>query len=340
MTTGLTVTLLVGVLVLIGTVITNMSNLSKDDKDGNKKKRMWVYLSVLLVAALAAAVYLIFILASPPDDPDPTPAPTQTAEATPHPTQTAEPSPISTLTPEPIPQQEDNRSSDKTDASARYMAVLSRLRAKGLPDDPAKSTEWLEKTVEQGDPDAVKVLADRLIHGEYDPEDEGKVIALFEKAADLPDDGAYFAMWLGWMYDKGEKLSQNTEFALNWYRKGANGNNAYAQYRLGAMMLDKSGSCYAPEEAVTWLTKAADQDQLTAIHLLADRYLYGDHEGISQNVDNALTLYKKGVELGSADLAKWLSRLYTEGTWVEKNEKEAAYWAERATDIEKQNATE
>lgn len=340
MTTGLTVTLLVGVLVLIGTVITNMSNLSKDDKDGNKKKRMWVYLSVLLVAALAAAVYLIFRLASPPVDPDPTPAPTQTAEATPHPTQTAEPSPISTLTPEPIPQQEDNRFSDKTDASARYMAVLSRLRAKGLPDDPAKSTEWLEKTVEQGDPDAVKVLADRLIHGEYDPEDEGKVITLFEKAAALPDDGAYFAMWLGWLYDKGDKISQDTEKAFSWYRTGAEGGNDYAQYRLGAMMLDKDGSHYLPAEAVTWLTKAADQDQLTAIHLLADRYLYGDHEGISQNVDNALTLYKKGVELGSADLAKWLSRLYTEGTWVEKNEKEAAYWAEKAAEIEKQNATE
>ena len=233
------------------------------------------------------------------------------------------------------------RAAEKDDAHSEYMTGYMLLYGQGTTADPAKATEWLEKAAEQDDPDAVKILADRFIFKDYVQKDTEKIIRLFEKAAGLPGDGAYFAMWLGWLYDKGEQIPKDTKKAFNWYRKGATGGNDYAQYRLGVLMLDKDGPKYAPEEAVENLEKSAKQSNISAIQFLADRYLYGDYEEIPQNAVKAIALYEQGVELGNADFADWLSRLYSNGSYgIEKNEEQADYWAKEAARIREQNAAE
>ena len=104
-------------------------------------------------------------------------------------------------------------------------------------------------------------------------------------------------------------------------------------------MLDKNGPKYAPKEAVEHLEKAAEQDNIGAVQTLADRYLYGDYKEIPQNTDKAIALYEQGVELGNADFADWLSRLYSEGSYgIKKDREQADYWKDKAAEIRGQNA--
>ena len=227
---------------------------------------------------------------------------------------------------------------EKDDAHSQYMAGYMLLNGQGTDKDLVNAEKWLEKAAEQDQPDAVRFLANRYIYKEYQP-DTKKVISLFEKAAALQEDGAYYAKWLGWFYEKGEKLQKDITKAFAWYKQAAEGNDSYAQYRLGVLMLDKNGPKYVPEEAVENLEKSAGQNNISAIQFLADRYLYGDYEEISQATDKAITLYEQGVELGNADFADWLSRLYSEGNYgIEKNEEQADYWAKEAARIREQNA--
>jgi uncharacterized protein len=64
---------------------------------------------------------------------------------------------------------------------------------------------------------------------------------------------------IGYMYDHGEGVQQDTKEAAQWYTKAAEKGNAKAQYRLGLFYATGTGVDQNQKEAEKWYRKAAGQ---------------------------------------------------------------------------------
>lgn len=78
---------------------------------------------------------------------------------------------------------------------------------------------------------------------------------------------------LGFMYDYGHGVAQDTARAADWYRRSARGGLAAAQYNLGLMYAEGRGLEQSSVRASYWLRQAAEQGQAEAQYALA-RHLY------------------------------------------------------------------
>jgi len=112
----------------------------------------------------------------------------------------------------------------------------------------------------------------------------------------------------------------------------AEGSTPLAQYRYGRVLIEGRGGPKDLEGAVDWLGKAAAQNQMEAMTLLARIYL----SNISQNQDNptdlkrdpakAADLLSRAAALGNAEAQYYLAMLYESGDGVEKDDKAAFNW--------------
>jgi TPR repeat protein len=105
-----------------------------------------------------------------------------------------------------------------------------------------------------------------------------------------------------------------------------------AQYRLGKTALHGLDGRPANRDAASyWLNKAADQDDIRALHLLGVTYSFGyDEFEIDKN--KAFSYYLRAAKLGSGPSQNNLAWAYFKGEGVEKNLYEAIYWATKATE--------
>ncbi len=86
---------------------------------------------------------------------------------------------------------------------------------------------------------------------------------------------------LGFMYEKGQGVSQDYKQAVEWYTKAAEQGNAWAQYNLGVKYNNGQGVAQDYKQAVYWWTKAADQGYASAQYNLG--VMYGEGKGVPQN---------------------------------------------------------
>ena len=93
------------------------------------------------------------------------------------------------------------------------------MRGLGVPQDPARAAEWLQKAAAQGEPAA--------------------------------------QVTLGTMYLSGSGVARDLEQGLRWIRASATQGNADAQFRLGLMFANGIGVARDDEQAVAWYQKAA-----------------------------------------------------------------------------------
>jgi hypothetical protein len=85
---------------------------------------------------------------------------------------------------------------------------------------------------EQGDPDA-QMLLGLVFKTERIPQDYQEDIKWYKKAAEQGVTQAQNN--LGWMYEHGQGVQLNFEEAAKWYKKSADQGNTSAQYNLGTM---------------------------------------------------------------------------------------------------------
>ena len=64
---------------------------------------------------------------------------------------------------------------------------------------------------------------------------------------------------LGLMYNLGQGVEQDNEFAAQWFRKAAEGGHMWGQYNLGVFYRDGKGVEKNPKKALMWFRKAAEQ---------------------------------------------------------------------------------
>lgn len=164
---------------------------------------------------------------------------------------------------------------------------------------------------------------------------------LYKAATNKKPWGAAFQS-LGDYYNNGIGVPKNYEEAFKWYYKGANVPNgtvtneyttAKCMYRIGYAYLVGQGVQQDANQAMSWLTKAAENDDEQAIRTLAVACLSG--EGVEKDEVKGVKLLKKAVEFefGDAYLQYQMGIVYENGIGnTPKNKSKALEWYRKAVE--------
>jgi len=154
----------------------------------------------------------------------------------------------------------------------------------------------------------------------YNRGDVMDAIQWYRQAADLGDSHAQVR--LGYIYDKAEENEQ----AVNWYRKAAEQGDAAGQHGLAAMYLNGEGVTRDVEQALALMKKAAEQDYLPSILLLARTYEKGAEE-VEVDLPLSLAYWRQAAGLGEPQAVLRMANAYRKGELgLDVDETEAAKW--------------
>jgi TPR repeat protein len=144
-----------------------------------------------------------------------------------------------------------------------------------------------------------------------------------EQAAEGGDAEAQFK--LGALYANGKGVKQDSKAAAKWLRKSAKQGFFPAQTLLGWCYAGGNGVSQDMGDALEWYSKAAEQGDADAMCSLADIYIQGQ-AGIEQNTRAALDWYEKAANLGHPKAQYQLGKLLADGQLVQQNDEAAFQW--------------
>lgn len=136
---------------------------------------------------------------------------------------------------------------------------------------------------------------------------------------------------MGYMYQTGKGVAQDSEKAVEWYTKAANQGYARAQHKLGWCYGNGDGVKQDYKKAAEWFTKAANQGYSDAQLDLG--YLYEQGEGVRKNLKKAVELYRKSAEQDNSIAQCNLAKCYELGNGIEKNLEKAVEWYAKAAEL-------
>ncbi len=147
-----------------------------------------------------------------------------------------------------------------------------------------------------------------------------EMVPLIREKADKGDAKAQYV--LGWMYFTGQPVEKNNQQAVQWMTKAANQNFKFAQTQLGLMYLAAKDIPDNYALAREWLTKGADRREADALNALG--VIYSEGLGVKANGEEA-TKYFRGAADGGFAMAQFnLGYQYYTGKLVPQDYKEAA----------------
>ncbi len=122
------------------------------------------------------------------------------------------------------------------------------------------------------------------------------------------------------------KAYQSGEYqkALEMWMLLAYEGDAEAQYRLGLMFLHGTGVVVSTQEAVYWLSRAAEQGEPRAQYLLGAIYLSG--KGLTSNREHGLEWWRAAANNGNAAAQYGVGTAYLYGAGVPQNSADARKW--------------
>ena len=125
-----------------------------------------------------------------------------------------------------------------------------------------------------------------------------------------------------------EFLSQFKKAQLEEIQHRAEDGDAEAQFHLGALYANGRGVKFDLDEATQWLTKAADQNDFSAMTLLG--WITLQQEDGESGI-KAMEWYQKSAEAGDIDAQCSIGDLHITGAaGIEPNAKAMLYWYEQA----------
>ena len=140
--------------------------------------------------------------------------------------------------------------------------------------------------------------------------------------------GSGGAVWADAQSDAGKGWEAyqagNYAEALKWYRKAAEQGHALAQSNLGYMYEKGEGVTQDYTEAVKWSRKAAKQGNANAQVTLGWMHAYG--KGVTQDYAEAMKWYRKSAEQGNAKAHNNLGLMYDNGEGVTQDTVTAHMW--------------
>ena len=143
-------------------------------------------------------------------------------------------------------------------------------------------------------------------------------------------------VYLGFMYDAGEGVSQDDGEAVKWWRRAAEQGDADAQRILGTLYREGEGVPQDYGEAVKWYRRAAEQGNVTAQLELA--YMYINAEGVSQDYIEAAKWQHHAAEQGNTMAQLVLGLAYRTGEGVRQDHVRAHMWLDLAVSFSASDA--
>ena len=240
------------------------------------------------------------------------------------------------------------------------MAAVEELLALGVggADDLSRTRAWLEAEAARGRPDAPLVLAHITLLGIGAERDEGEAFRL-AKAADDAElcEASYLVgifLWYGTGTEPDPKAARKAwerasraghtgamvrlamahlmakppdpKAAERWARAAANHDNPEGQHFLGLLALDRRD----PEEAMEWMTRAAERHHVGAQEKLGSAYLTG--LGVERDYDLARRWLEPAAAAGDAAAMNQMGVLYANGWGVEEDPELAVEWYRRSAE--------
>ena len=139
------------------------------------------------------------------------------------------------------------------------------------------------------------------------------------------DDLNYYEM--GLTYEKGYgAIDKDKKKAIEWHRKAAKKGHTLAQLRLANLVRFHSPN----DEAVVWLRKAAEKNNISALNNMG--YMYEEGHIGYRNSKEAFKYYIRAAELGSRVGQYNVCRVYHFGYGVSMDYKQAKRWCQKSID--------
>ena len=182
--------------------------------------------------------------------------------------------------------------------------------------------QYEEGTVVMPSQEEIDNCVKNIISSEYDTGRYERAFEYFSEYAKMGNATAQY--YLGYMYENGEGVSQDSAKAAEWYRKSAEQGNAVAQYNLGKMYENGRGVSQDYVKAVECFLKAAEQGNHVAQYDLGNMYKEG--RGISQAYGKVAERYLKSAEQGNATAQYYLGYMYENGRVVSQDYAKAVEW--------------
>jgi S1-C subfamily serine protease len=186
----------------------------------------------------------------------------------------------------------------------------------------------LADPAEQGDSEAMTLMAEMLMRGQGGPRDELKARDYILKAHEAGNTRATYD--LGQMYLNGNLVNKDETKGVALVKQAAEQHYAQAQAVLGSWV--SSGRYgFAKDEviALAWFQAAAAQNNALAMGWLGSYYEDGKG-GLAMDKLVALDWYKKGGERGYAYSMEAAGRMYAMGLGVSADGAESLRWFKRA----------
>ncbi|MBQ9715853.1 MAG: SEL1-like repeat protein [Clostridia bacterium] len=130
-------------------------------------------------------------------------------------------------------------------------------------------------------------------------------------------------------YYNGDKIEQDYQKALDWFKKSAEQGHAEAQFEFGLCYYDGCLVKQDAKKAVEWLEKSAEQGFAKAQSLLG--ICFEDGTGVAEDAEKALYWYTKAADQGDVDALYNLALFYNGGI-VENDDQKAMYHLQKAID--------
>ena len=194
--------------------------------------------------------------------------------------------------------------------------------------DYATAYRGFLSAAEQGNANAQVYLGFMYDAGEGVSQDDGEAVKWWRRAAEQGDADAQRI--LGTLYREGEGVPQDYDEAVKWYRRAAEQGDADAQFSLGAMYSYGEGIPQDYGEAVKWFRRAAEQGDAFAQFYIG--FAYHNGKGVPQDYGEAVKWYRRAAEQGNVTAQLELAYMYINAEGVSQDYIEAAKWQRHAAE--------
>lgn len=193
------------------------------------------------------------------------------------------------------------------------------------------SVSELMSAAERGDVVAQNTLAIELVTGQNMPQNVKQAVYWFEKAASQGHQDAQVNA--GRAYAEGYLGEPDYTKALAWFRKAIDqGKGRYPN--TYATALTYMGFTYERMEddknAVYWLEKAVNENDISAMQALGRHYLEGT--GVAKDEAKGFSLIQTSANSGDPSAQNMMGVCYQHGIGVERNGNQAFRWYKKSAD--------
>jgi TPR repeat protein len=184
-------------------------------------------------------------------------------------------------------------SNDKDSSS--QLNMIEKVRDDyGMTHNCEMSVEWYCQAADKGDAAAQYTLGYMYCKGQNVTQNFVIAADLLQLAADQGYEAAQYE--LGSLYENGHGVTQSSATAVEWYRRAAEQDYAVAQFHLGNMYRSGHGVAQNHTTAVEWYRRAADQDYAAAQFNLG--FMYDNGRGVTQSYKMASDWYNRAAKQG------------------------------------------